>query len=349
MRVSLVFEPIAPAARKYSTRLWVGLLSLPRKESTMVATLRKALSGAYSSRLAAVGLLILIGTLVVASIAQAAVSISRAELSGTQLRIEGQASPNRTITVDGVAMGTSDGAGKFRIERSGFTAPADCTVDVNDGSATAATARLSGCTLSSSPPPSSSASLSSLSVSPTDVVGPDPATGTVTLSSAAPSGGFTVDLTSDNTAAATVPSSVTVPAGSTSATFTVSTKEVTNAQSAVIIGTVGGDFSTERHAVITVWDPFHFSNGSIAILPGGTGSGRVTSQPVGIDCTIIRGNGSGTCNAFFPVGTVVKLDARPAADSNFVGWRSLPGCFDASKVRVARGTTITCQPGFFLK
>jgi hypothetical protein len=313
----------------------------------MVAS-RITLCGAYT-RPAVVGMLVLIGTLVVASVAQGAVSISRAELSGTQLRIEGQATPNTTITVDGVAMGTSDGSGKFRIERTGFTAPADCTVDVNDGSATAATARLSGCTVSSSPPPSSSASLSSLTVSPTDVVGPDPATGTVTLSSAAPSGGFTVDLTSDNTAAATVPPSVTVQAGSTSATFTVSTKEVTNAQSAIIIGTVGGDFNTEKHAVITVWDPFHFSNGSIAILPGGNGSGRVTSQPAGIDCAITGGNGTGTCDAFFPVGTVVRLDARPAADSNFVGWRSLPGCADASKVRVARGTTITCQPGFFLR
>src|SRR5215203_274391 len=112
----------------------------------MATTSRKALSGSYA-RLALVGALVLIGALVVASAAQAAVSISRAELSGTQLRIEGQASPNRTITVDGVAMGTSDGSGRFRIERSGFTAPADCTVDVNDGSATAATARLSGCTL----------------------------------------------------------------------------------------------------------------------------------------------------------------------------------------------------------
>src|SRR5215208_6273435 len=315
----------------------------------MATTSRKALSGSYA-RLALVGALVLIGALVVASAAQAAVSISRAELSGTQLRIEGQASPNRTITVDGVAMGTSDGSGRFRIERSGFAAPADCTVDVNDGSATPTTARLSGCTVSSSPPPpSSSASLSSLTVSPTDVVGPDPATGTVTLSAAAPSGGVVVDLTSDNTAAATVPPSVTVPAGSTSATFTVSTKEVTNAQSAVIIGTVGGDFNTERHAVITVWDPFHFSNGSIAILPGGTGSGRVSSQPAGIDCTITGGNGAGTCNAFFPVGTVVKLDARPAANSNFLGWRSLPGCFDASKITVARGTTITCQPVFSLR
>ena len=314
-----------------------------------MATPRKALFGSYTTRLAVVGMLVLIGALVMASVAQAAVSISRAELNGTQLRIEGQASANRTITVDGVAMGTSDGSGKFKIDRSGFTAPADCRVDVNDGSATAASARLSGCTVRSSPSTASSASLSSLTISPTDVVGPDPATGTVTLSSAAPSGGFTVNLTSDNTAAATVPSSVTVPAGSTSATFTVSTKEVTNAQSATIIGTVGGDFSTERHAVITVWDPFHFANGSIAILPGGNGSGRISSQPAGIDCTITGGNGAGACNAFFPVGTVVRLDARPADNSSFAGWRSLPGCFDASKVTVARGTTITCQPVFSLK
>jgi hypothetical protein len=129
----------------------------------------------------------------------------------------------------------------------------------------------------------------------------------------------------------------------------VSTKEVTNAQSATIIGTVGGDFATERHAVITVWDPFHFANGSIAILPGGNGSGRVTSQPAGIDCTITAGNGSGACDAFFPVGTVVRLEARTTANSNFLGRRSLPGCFDASKVKVTRGTTITCQPAFTLR
>jgi hypothetical protein len=315
----------------------------------MATTSRKAFSGAFATRLALVGMLVVIGALIVASVAEAAVSISRAELSGTQLRIEGQASPNRTIAVDGVAMGTSDGSGRFRIERSGFTAPADCTVDVNDGSASPTSTRLSGCTVSSSPPPASSATLSSLTVSPTDVVGPNAATGTVTLSSAAPSGGFMVDLTSDNAAAATVPPSVTVPAGSTRTTFTVSTRQVTNAQSAVIIGTVGGDFSTERHAVITVWDAFHFANGSIAILPGGNGSGRVTSQPAGIDCAITGGNGSGACSAFYPVGTVVRLEARPAANSSFLGWRSLPGCFDASKVTVARGTTITCQPGFFLR
>ena len=99
----------------------------------MATTSRKALFGAFTTRLTLVGMLVVVGALVVASVAEATVSISRAELNGSELRIEGQASPNRTITVDGVAMGTSDGSGRFRIERSGFTAPADCTVDVNDG------------------------------------------------------------------------------------------------------------------------------------------------------------------------------------------------------------------------
>ncbi|MEA2323489.1 MAG: hypothetical protein QOD81_3339 [Solirubrobacteraceae bacterium] len=36
-----------------------------------------------------------------------------------------------------VAMGNSDGSGDFKVSRSGYTTPADCTVDVNDGSAAA--------------------------------------------------------------------------------------------------------------------------------------------------------------------------------------------------------------------
>lgn len=87
--------------------------------------------------------------------AAAAVTVSRAELSGSNLRIEGTALAGRDITVDGVVMGRSDSGGKFRVERSGYTPPADCTVDINDGSATPRTATLSGCTVTSQPPASS--------------------------------------------------------------------------------------------------------------------------------------------------------------------------------------------------
>lgn len=280
----------------------------------------------------------LIVSTVAALPAEATVRISKAELAGTKLRLEGTAAPNRTITVDDVAMGTSDGAGNFKIERDPFPAPADCTVAIDDGSGTPARATLSGCT----PSPEGTPSLSAVAVNPNEVIGGNSSTGTVTLTSAAPSGGFLVSLSSDNPAAATVPPSVTVAAGSTSANFTVSTNQVNN-QSSLIIGTAD---SITKYAIITVWDEFHYTHGSISILPGGNGSGRVTSQPAGIDCTITNGNGSGTCWSFFTTGTVVRLDARPAQNSSFVGWRY---CADASHITVPRGNNITCQPGFFLK
>jgi hypothetical protein len=110
---------------------------------------------------------VLIGALV-AQPAFATVSVSRAEVSGTRLRIEGTAIANRDITVDGVVMGRSDGSGAFRIERDPFTRPADCTVDVNDGSATPTNARLSGCTVSSpSPTPAPSPAPSGLQITTT--------------------------------------------------------------------------------------------------------------------------------------------------------------------------------------
>lgn len=93
--------------------------------------------------------------LAVASIAPqsalAAVSVSRAEVNNGSLRIEGRAIANRTITVDGVAMATSSGSGAFRISRSSYTPPSDCTVDVNDGSVLTV-ARLTGCTVTTAPP-----------------------------------------------------------------------------------------------------------------------------------------------------------------------------------------------------
>src|SRR4051812_34939477 len=88
--------------------------------------------------------------------ALATVTISRAEFSAGNLRIEGSSFAGRPITVDGVAMTTSTSGGGFKISRSGFAAPADCTVDVNDGAPTPVAARLSGCTVTSTAPPTTS-------------------------------------------------------------------------------------------------------------------------------------------------------------------------------------------------
>ncbi len=88
--------------------------------------------------------------------------------------------------------------------------------------------------------PTPSATLSSLTLNPTSVVGGvQSSTGTVTLSSPAPAGGAQVALASDS-GAATVPSSVTVSPGATSATFTVNTTPVTGSTPVTISGSYGG-------------------------------------------------------------------------------------------------------------
>lgn len=98
----------------------------------------------------ATGLLLL--TFALPQAVSAAVSISRAELNGTQLRVDGSgAQPNAGITVDGTRIGQADSSGKFSVQKDPFSS-ATCTITVSDGS-TSARATLSGCTPSAPPAP----------------------------------------------------------------------------------------------------------------------------------------------------------------------------------------------------
>src|SRR5260370_31026374 len=74
---------------------------------------------------------------------------------------------------------------------------------------------------------SSAVTLSSLILNPATVTGGNSSVGTVTLSAPAPSGGAVVSLSSSNPPVASVPASVTVPAGATSASFTATTTAAT--------------------------------------------------------------------------------------------------------------------------
>jgi hypothetical protein len=86
--------------------------------------------------------------------------------------------------------------------------------------------------------------VTSLTLNPTSVTGGlQFSTGIVTLSGPAPAGGATVMLSSSN-GAASVPINVTVPAGATSATFTVNTFIVLISTSAQITATYNGTAQT---------------------------------------------------------------------------------------------------------
>lgn len=97
--------------------------------------------------------------------------------------------------------------------------------------------------------------LASLALNPTTVTAPTPSTGTVTLTGAAPAGGLIVTLTSSDTRKARVPPTVTVQAGQSTATFTVTTLtgQLGGGQNPVTItATLAG---TGRTAVLNIVRP----------------------------------------------------------------------------------------------
>ena len=140
-----------------------------------------------------------------------------------------------------VAAGTTSAT--FTVSTSSVAASTTVTISGTYGGAT------SSASLTVAPAPPPPPTLSSLSLNPTSVIGgTQSSTGTVTLSGAAPAGGATVALSSGN-GAASVPSSVFVPAGATSATFTVSTSAVAASTTVTISATYSG---ATRSASLTV-------------------------------------------------------------------------------------------------
>jgi hypothetical protein len=94
-------------------------------------------------------------------------------------------------------------------------------------------------TFTVNPAASGPATLAALTLAQTRVVGGTPATATVTLSGPAPAAGTVVTLQSKNSAAS-VPASVTVPAGATSKTFTINTVAVPRNISTTISASYAG-------------------------------------------------------------------------------------------------------------
>ena len=83
---------------------------------------------------------------------------------------------------------------------------------------------------------------------------------------------------------------------------------------------------------------------TLDVMALGSGSGTVTSSPMGITCGAI-------CSASFASGTTVTLTARPAAGSAFTGWTG-GGCSgtEPCTVTVSAATTVTATftPTFVL-
>jgi RHS repeat-associated protein len=88
--------------------------------------------------------------------------------------------------------------------------------------------------------PASAISIVSFSLDPTTVAGGSPSTGTVTMSASAPAGGVLVTISSKQKRFVAVPSSVIVPGGAMTASFTVMTRTVNKVDTAEISATYAG-------------------------------------------------------------------------------------------------------------
>lgn len=116
--------------------------------------------------------------------------------------------------------------------------------------------------------------ISSVSLDPSQVVGGNPSTGTVTLSGAAPPGGVTVTLSSSDPSVALPDASVTVPEGQTSAPFNVTTSAVSYASYINIQAGYGGLSNYGYLTVTPLLESVALDDNTV--VGGGTVSGTVT-------------------------------------------------------------------------
>jgi len=126
-------------------------------------------------------------------------------------------------------------------------------------------------------PTVSAPALASVSVNPSTVTGGQGTTGTVSLTSAAPVGGVLVSLANANPAA-TIPSSVTVPAAANSVNFSVTTASVSSSTVGNLTASYGG---VVKSTTLTVNPPAPAALSALTLNPttvrGGVAStGTVT-------------------------------------------------------------------------
>jgi hypothetical protein len=123
------------------------------------------------------------------------------------------------------------------------------------------------------PPAQTATALRAVSVSPSSVTGGQTASGTVILTAAAPAEGIVVDLAAGDPAV-TLPVTVTVAAGSTSASFTLNTSPVATTSTVTVTASYNG---VNQNTALAVKPPVLSSLGlnPTTVLGGTTSTGTV--------------------------------------------------------------------------
>ncbi len=125
--------------------------------------------------------------------------------------------------------------------------------------------------------------ISAASLSPTSVTGPATPKLTVTLDSAAPSGGMTVALVSSASTIVSVPSTITVAAGSMTASATITVASVSSTTSVTLTATAGGKSAS---ATLTVAGS---KAKKVVLSPSSIKGGVVSTATVTLDAAAPKG------------------------------------------------------------
>ncbi|MDR3690176.1 MAG: hypothetical protein P4L46_12405 [Fimbriimonas sp.] len=180
--------------------------------------------------------------------------------------------------------------------------------------------------------PSLSYSISSLTLSPTSVVGGNSCTGTVTLSQAAAEPGVTVSLSAASKDAQ-VPDSVVVPAGSTTVTFNVGTLGVAKSETVGITATIG---SSQMSTNVTLYPA---AAQSVSVSPNPVGGGSSSTGTV-------RLNGkAGAGGAVVNLGASNGLAGVPSTTTVPSGSTSTTFLIQTVAVQKPSSVVITAQLG----
>jgi hypothetical protein len=264
----------------------------------------------------------------------ATVSIASAQATDTIFQVTSShpsiaSAPNSMMVPSGVTRGG------FNIFTSGVATQTLVTISVSGGGVTkSATLTVNP---DGTPPPS--ATLSSFTVNPTSVTGGNPSTGTVTLAAAAPAGGSVVSLTSNLPNAASVPASVTVAAGATSASFTITTFP-SGATTVQLSATLG---NTTLFASLGVNppppNPPPPQAATLTVTASGRSGERVLSSPAGINVAV---GSSGSSS--FATGTSITLSVSNGRDAIWSGACSSGGTKTRTCTFTLNGTaTVTAN------
>ena len=168
----------------------------------------------------------------------------------------------------------------------------------------------------------------SVTLAPSSVAAGESSTGSVRLTAPSPAGGTFVGISSNNTAAATVSGSVTIAAGDSLGTFTVTSHPVAAASFAAISATAN------QVTVTAVLD----------VSPSGVVASSVVVAPRVISAGV-PGGGIVTLSAAAPTGgAVVSLASSDAALASVPASLTIPEGATSGTFAVAAGTPTSAAP-----